>query len=257
MNFRIVYGFQPLFFLKSKGEWRSIFLTGESYAYKVGRKLMILRVGIGMSIVYLLMGFAPSVYILIALSIVQGAITGYSTACNQKTDREHVGYALGTLSTASIAGSLGPTISELVEAALGLQAVYFIISGLLLISFIITLLFVRESFVRYDKKSQGSREIWNSVSQKELTVVILITFFVLNIGLYSIEPIMTEYVSQLSLNASHIVLISGLFFSAIGLSNIISAPRLGKLSDKIGAHKVIMISLIVAGFLSHLRIDVA
>lgn len=223
-------------------------------ADKVGRKPMILRAGIGLSIVYLLMGFAPNVTLLIALSVVQGAITGYSTACNTliatQTDREHVGYALGTLSTASVAGSLlGPTLSGLIEAALGLQAVYFIISGLLFISFIITLLFVKESFVRDDKKSQGLREIWNSVPQKELTVVILITFFVLSIGLYSIEPIMTEYVSQLSPNASHIALISGLVFSATGLSNIISAPRLGKLSDKIGAHKVIMISLIVAGVL--------
>jgi len=223
-------------------------------ADKVGRKPMILRAGIGLSIVYLLMGFAPNVYILIVLSMVQGAITGYSTACNTliatQTDREHVGYALGTLSTASVAGSLlGPTLSGLIEAALGLQAVYFIISILLLISFIITLLFVKESFVRSDKKSQGMREIWNSVPQKELTVVILITFFVLGIGLYSVEPIMTQYVSQLSPNASHIALISGLVFSATGISNIIAAPRLGKLSDKIGAHKVIIISLIAAGVL--------
>ena len=137
----------------------------------------------------------------------------------------------------------------MIEASLGLQAVYFIISMLLFISFIITLLFVKESFVRGEKKSQGLQEIWNSVPQKELTVVIWITFFVLGIGLFSIEPIMTVYVSQLSPNASHIALISGLVFSATGLSNIISAPRLGILSDKVGAHKVIMISLIAAGVL--------
>lgn len=220
----------------------------------VGRKPMILRAAIGLSIIYLLMGFVPNVYFLIALSVLQGAFTGYSTACNTliatQTDREHVGYALATLSTAGVAGSLlGPTLSGLIEAVMGLQAVFFIISGLLLIAFFISLRFVQESFVRDNKKSQGLREIWNSVPQKELTVVILITFFVLGIGLYSIEPIMTQYISRLSPNASHIALISGLVFSATGLSNIISAPRLGKLSDKIGPHKVIMISLIVAGVL--------
>lgn len=223
-------------------------------ADKVGRKPMILRAGIGLSIVYLLMGFVPNVYFLIALCAVQGAITGYSTACNTliatQTDSEHVGYALGTLSTASIAGSLlGPTLSGVIEATLGLKAVFFIISGLLFIAFIITLLLVQESFARNNKKSQGVRDIWNMVPQKELTVVILITFFVLGIGLYSVEPIMTQYVTKLSPNASHIALISGLVFSATGLSNIIAAPRLGKLSDKIGAHKVIMIALIVAGVL--------
>ena len=223
-------------------------------ADKVGRKPMILRAGLGLSIVYLLMGFVPNIYFLMVLCAVQGAITGYSTACNTliatQTDREYVGYALGTLSTPSVAGSLlGPTLSGLIEAALGLKAVFFIMSGLLMISFIITLLLVKESFVRNDSKTQGLREIWNSVPQKELTVVILITFFILGVGLYSVEPIMTQYVSTLSPNSSHIALISGLVFSATGLSNIISAPRLGKLSDKIGAHKVIMISLIVAGVL--------
>ncbi|PPK74711.1 putative MFS family arabinose efflux permease [Lacrimispora xylanisolvens] len=223
-------------------------------ADKVGRKPMILRAGIGLSIVYLLMGFVPNVYFLIALCAVQGAITGYSTACNTliatQTDSEHVGYALGTLSTASIAGSLlGPTLSGVIEATLGVKAVFFIISGLLFIAFIITLLLVQESFARNNKKSQGVWDIWNMVPQKELTVVILITFFVLGIGLYSVEPIMTQYVTKLSPNASHIALISGLVFSATGLSNIIAAPRLGKLSDKIGAHKVIMIALIVAGVL--------
>lgn len=69
-------------------------------ADKVGRKPMILRAGIGLSIVYLLMGFVPNIYFLIVLCAVQGAITGYGTACNTliatQTDREHVGYALGT-----------------------------------------------------------------------------------------------------------------------------------------------------------------
>ena len=39
-------------------------------ADKVGRKPMILRAGIGLSIVYLLMGFVPNVYFLIALCAV-------------------------------------------------------------------------------------------------------------------------------------------------------------------------------------------
>lgn len=223
-------------------------------ADRIGRKPIILRAGIGLSVVYLLMGIAPNATVLLILSMVQGAFTGYGSACNPliatQTDREHVGYALGTLSTAGIAGSLlGPIVGGAIEDVLGLQAVYFIMSALLFIAFLVTMLLVKESFVREDKKSQGIREIWRSVPQKELTVVVWITFFILMIGLYSIEPIMTQYISQLHPDTSHIALISGLVFSASGLSNIISAPRLGKLSDRIGANKVILISLIAAGIL--------
>lgn len=51
----------------------------------------------------------------------------------------------------------------------------------------------------------------------------------------------------MSHNAEHVALISGMAFSASGLASILAAPRLGKLSDKIGAQKVMLAALVVAG----------
>ena len=225
-----------------------------SAADKYGRKPMILRASLGMAITIGCMGFAPNVYILIGLRLLQGAITGYGTACTAliatQTDKEHAGYALGTLSTASIAGSLlGPTIGGFIDEILGLQSVFFITGVLLIISFITTLIFVKESFVKEDKKVLTIKEVWSTVPEKSLTVTMFVTFFMLSVALYSVEPIVTVYVKQLSNNSSHIALLAGLTFSASGLANIIAAPRLGKLSDKIGAHKVILACLIGAGII--------
>ncbi|MBN7573859.1 MFS transporter [Clostridium sp. 2-1] len=222
-----------------------------SAADKYGRKPMILRASLGMAITIGCMGFAPNVYILIGLRLLQGVITGYSTACTAliatQTDKEHAGYALGTLSTASIAGSLlGPTVGGFIDEILGLQSVFFITGALLLISFITTLIFVKESFVREEKKVLTIKEVWSTVPEKSLTITMFITFLILAIALYSVEPIVTIYVKQLSNNSSHIALLAGITFSASGLANIIAAPRLGKLSDKIGAHKVMLACLIGA-----------
>jgi len=78
-------------------------------ADRFGRKPMLLRASLGMALVIGCMGFAPNVYVLIGLRLLQGVITGYSTACTTliatQTDNEHAGWALGTLSTANIAGS--------------------------------------------------------------------------------------------------------------------------------------------------------
>ena len=76
-----------------------------------------------------------------------------------------------------------------------------------------------------------------------------VTFFVLTVALYSVEPIVTVYVSQLSRTTSHVALMAGMVFSASGLANIIAAPRLGKLSDRIGPQKVMLVSLVVAGLI--------
>lgn len=223
-------------------------------ADKFGRKPMLLRASLGMAVVIGCMGFATNVYELIGLRLLQGVITGYATACTTliatQTDKEHTGYALGTLSTASIAGSLlGPSIGGFIEEGFGLQNVFFITGALLLVAFILTALFVKESFTREDKKVLQLKEVWQLIPEKSLTITMFVTFFVLTVALYSVEPVMTVYITHLSLDSSHIALMAGLTFSASGLANIIAAPRLGKLSDRIGVHKVMFVALVAAGII--------
>jgi MFS family permease len=223
-------------------------------ADKFGRKPMLLRASLGMAIIVGGMGFSTNVYILIGLRVLQGAITGYSTSCTTliatQTDKDNAGYALGTLSTASIAGSLlGPTVGGIIESFFNLSSVFFITGGLLFSAFITTLLFVKEEFVREDKKVLSIKEKWSMVPEKNLTVTMFITFFILTVALYSVEPIITVYIGQLTSTTKNVALISGVAFSASGLANVLAAPKLGKLSDKIGAHKVILVSLICAAII--------
>ncbi len=107
----------------------------------------------------------------------------------------------------------------------------------------------KESFIREDSKTLGIKEVWIAVPEKSLTITLFVTFLVLTVALYSVEPVITVYITQLSRNTGHVALIAGLVFSASGLANIVAAPRLGKLSDKIGAQKVILAALIAAGLL--------
>lgn len=223
-------------------------------ADKIGRKPMLLRASLGMSIVISSMGFVNNVYQLIGLRLMQGVISGYITACTTliatQTDKEHAGWALGTLSTAHIAGALlGPMIGGYFEVYIGLRSVFFIVGMLLAISFITTLLFVKEKFIPLDKKVLNTREVWRILPNSDLTIIMFVTSFVLQLALYSIEPIMTLYVNQLSKSTTHVALISGMAFSASGLASILTAPRLGRLSDKIGCQKVMLIALVVSGVL--------
>jgi len=137
-------------------------IWGEA-ADKYGRKLMLLRASLGMSIVIFCMGFSHNGYQLIVLRLLQGVITGYSTACitliATQTEREHVGFALGTLSTASVSGSLiGPTIGGYLEEVLGLQSVFFVTGTLMMIVFITTAVFVKENFIPSEKRVLNIKE---------------------------------------------------------------------------------------------------
>jgi len=223
-------------------------------ADRFGRKPMLLRASLGMAVVIFSMGFAQNVYQLIGLRLLQGVITGYGTACltliATQTDKEHAGWALGTLSTAPIAGSLlGPMIGGYIAETLGLQNVFFITGTLMLVAFITTALLVKESFTRQDKKVLSAKETWNIIPDKGLTMIMFATSFVLTFALYSVEPIITVYVAELSSNTSHVAMLAGMAFSASGLANIIAAPRLGKLSDRIGPQKVMLAALVAAGLI--------
>lgn len=221
-------------------------------ADKFGRKPMLLRASLGMALVIGCMGFAHNVYVLIGLRLLQGVITGYSTACTTliatQTDKEHSGWALGILSTANTSGSLiGPSVGGLIAERFGLQNSFFVTGGLMMIAFATTLLFVKETFARQEKKTSKMKELWSSVPEKSLTLTLFLTALVLTASLYSIEPILTVYVSDLSRNREHVALIAGVVFSASGLAQVLAAPRLGKLSDRAGPHKVLLGALLVGG----------
>lgn len=223
-------------------------------ADKYGRKPMLLRASLGMAIIVFSMGFVRNVYELIGLRFLMGMVAGYSTACTTliatQTDREHAGWALGILSTSSISGSLfGPMIGGYIAESFGLRNIFFITGFLMLIAFITTALFVQESFKRENTNTLRTREIWKTLPNKDLIITMFITFFILATALFSIEPIITIYVSQLAHKTNHIALLAGIAFSASGLASIIAAPRLGKLSDKIGPHKVMLVALIIASII--------
>jgi MFS family permease len=222
-----------------------------SAADKYGRKPMLLRASLGTSVMIGLMGLAPNVHVLIGLRVLLGVVAGYATACTTmsatQSDKDHIGFALGTLSTSNITGSLfGPSIGGLIGDFVGYRYVFLTMGVLLFFSFLTTALFVREEFNRRDKKVVSLREIRRNVPEKSLTLALFLTFFMISVGMFSIQPVLTVYINQLSGHGGYVALVSGLVFSASGLTNILAAPGLGTLGDRIGTHKVLLFALIFA-----------
>ena len=117
----------------------------------------------------------------------------------------------------------------------------------MILTFVLTLLFVKEHFTPDTKKTAGHRETWQAVPHKTITLILFASFFVSYLSLYSIEPILTVYISSLSLTVSHLAFMAGLIFSSSGLATMLSSPLLGRLSDRRGPHKILLVSLVFAG----------
>ncbi len=223
-------------------------------ADRYGRKPMLLRASLGMAIIITCMAFVQNVYQLVGLRLIQGAVSGYISAAitmvATQAPKERSGWALGTLSTGAVGGMLlGPLIGGYLAETWGFRAVFLVTGGLLLVAFVASLLFVREDFTAADRKTLCLREVWCLIPNPQIMIAMFITTFILQFALLSIEPIITVYIGQLSSHMGHVVIISGMVFASSGLANMLTAPHLGKLSDRIGPHKVMLGSLVAAGLL--------
>ncbi|MDD2233741.1 MAG: multidrug efflux MFS transporter [Desulfitobacteriaceae bacterium] len=219
---------------------------------KHGRKLMLLRASLGMAIVITLTGFAQNIYQLLGLRLLIGLISGYLasaiTLVASQTPKEHSGWALGTLSTGSVSGSLfGPLIGGCLADIIGLRQIFFVTGFFMFLCFITTSLLVYEDFIPTNCAPLTNREVWKMISNPTILIAIFITTFMVQFANFSIEPIITVYVKQLLPDLAHIALVSGIVVSASGISTVLAAPQIGKISDRIGPRRVLLACLILAG----------
>ncbi|MDR1702270.1 MAG: MFS transporter [Sporomusaceae bacterium] len=217
-------------------------------ADKYGSKLMLLRSSLGMAIILSAMAFAQNVYHLAGLRFLQGTISGFYSAAitltASQTPPAKTGWALGILSTGAVTGSLlGPLIGGYLAEIMGIRSVFLAIGTSLLFAFLLSFFFVKEDRSTVTRKKTAAPS-WRSLPNKNMIMAMFITCFVLQGALFSIQPVITVYVQKLAGNISHIVLISGMVFAAPGLAALFTAPAIGRLIDKKGPEKIIIISLI-------------
>ncbi len=224
------------------------------FADKYGRKPMILRASLWLSIIVTCMGFVDNVYQLTGLRILQGALSGFQpaviTLVATQTPNERVGWALGILFSGQVGGTLlGPLFGGYLSEIIGFRQTFITIGFTCFVAFIASFLLIKERQVSTSQNTLTFHDVWQLLPNHKVTVCLFVTTLVMQLALMSIQPIITVYITQLSSDSNHIILISGAVFAASGLASIISAPRLGKISDRIGPQKVLLAALIVAGVL--------
>ncbi|QHM95397.1 multidrug efflux MFS transporter MdtG [Kosakonia sacchari] len=221
-------------------------------ADRKGRKIMLLRSALGMAIVMALMGIAQNVWQLLVLRALLGLLGGFIPNANAliatQMPRNKSGWALGTLSTGGVSGALlGPLAGGLLADSWGLRMVFIITASVLFICFLLTLLCIRENFTPVAKREMlHFKEVFASLKSPKLVLSLFITTMIIQVATGSIAPILTLYVRDLAGNVSNIAFISGMIASVPGVAALLSAPRLGKLGDKIGPEKILVAALIIS-----------
>jgi len=224
-----------------------------SLADRKGRKLMLLRASLGMAIAILLQAFATNVWQLFLLRALMGLTSGYipnaMALVASQVPRERSGWAISTLSTAQISGVIGgPLMGGFLADHVGLRAVFLITAVLLVISFLVTLFLIKEGARPTTSKAErlSGKAVFASLPYPWLMISLFITTMVIQLCNGSVGPILALFIQSMAPESNNIAFLSGMIAAVPGISALMSAPRLGKLGDRIGTGRILMATLIVA-----------
>ena len=224
-----------------------------SLADRKGRKLMLLRASLGMAIAILLQAFATNVWQLFLLRALMGLTSGYipnaMALVASQVPRERSGWAISTLSTAQISGVIGgPLMGGFLADHVGLRAVFLITAVLLVISFLVTLFLIKEGARSSVSKAErlSGKAVFASLPYPWLMISLFVTTMVIQLCNGSVGPILALFIQSMAPESSNIAFLSGMIAAVPGISALMSAPRLGKLGDRIGTGRILMATLIVA-----------
>ncbi|CAI0718924.1 multidrug efflux MFS transporter [Serratia quinivorans] len=220
-----------------------------SLADRKGRKLMLLRASLGMAVVIALQGMVTNVYQLFALRALMGLTSGYipnaMALVASQVPRDKSGWALGTLSTGPVTGVIvGPLLGGLMADHLGLRVVFFVTAVLMFVSFLITLFLIKERHIEVKKADRLSgKAVFQSLPYPTLIVTLFISTLMIQLANSSISPILTLFIKDLSGDSGNLAFISGMIAAVPGVAALMSAPRLGRLGDRIGTARILLAAL--------------
>lgn len=224
-----------------------------SLADRKGRKLMLLRASLGMAIAILLQAYATNVWQLFLLRGLMGLTSGYipnaMALVASQVPRERSGWAISTLSTAQISGVIGgPLMGGFLADHVGLRAVFFITAMLLVVSFLVTFFLIKEGVRPTVSKADrlSGKAVFATLPYPGLMISLFVTTLVIQLCNGSVGPILALFIKSMAPDSNNIAFLSGMIAAIPGVSALISAPRLGKLGDRIGTARILMATLIIA-----------
>ena len=219
-----------------------------SLADRYGRKPMMVRAAFAMIFTMGGMAFVPNVFWLLVLRVLNGVFTGYipnaTALIASQVPKDKTGYALGTLSTGAVAGNLiGPTLGGVLAEMFGVHTVFLLVGLLYAIVVILTVFYIREDFVPI-KKSDALpvKEVFAQVKDRKILAGLFVTSMIIIAAAQAVVPILTLYVRHLG-QTDNLLFVAGFIISLPGMASLATSGYLGKLGDRIGNHRLLLMAL--------------
>ena len=226
-------------------------------ADKKGRKITLIRSSFGMALCNVLIAFQTTPEGVVLIRLIQGLVSGFYSASitliASESPIERTGWALGLLASANLAGSLiGPLLGGYIADTVGIRNDFIIVGALMGLAGVLATIFIHENYVPQPNPEKLSiRKLKEQIPEFNSIVALCVASFIYAICIMSLQPVISVYIKGIvPSDTENLAFIAGAVFSAMGIAQLMSSSPLGKLVDKIGPRKVLVVSLIYVGILN-------
>ena len=226
-------------------------------ADKKGRKITLIRSSFGMALCNALIAFQTTPEGVVLIRLIQGLVSGFYSASitliASETPIERTGWALGLLASANLAGSLiGPLLGGYIADTVGIRNDFIIVGTLMGLAGVLATIFIHENYVpKPNPEKLSIRKLKEQIPEFNSIVALCVASFIYAICIMSLQPVISVYIKGIvPSDTENLAFIAGAVFSAMGIAQLMSSSPLGKLVDKIGPRKVLVVSLIYVGILN-------
>ena len=226
-------------------------------ADKRGRKITLIRSSFGMALCNILIAFQTTPEGVVLIRLVQGLVSGFYSASitliASESPIERTGWALGLLASANLTGSLiGPLLGGYIADTVGIRNDFIIVGVLMGLAGVLATIFIHENYVPQPNPEKLSiRKLKEQIPEFNSIVALCVASFIYAICIMSLQPVISVYIKGIvPSDTENLAFIAGAVFSAMGIAQLMSSSPLGKLVDKIGPRKVLVVSLIYVGILN-------
>ena len=226
-------------------------------ADKKGRKITLIRSSFGMALCNALIAFQTTPEGVVLIRLIQGLVSGFYSASitliASETPIERTGWALGLLASANLAGSLiGPLLGGYIADTVGIRNDFIIVGALMGLAGVLATIFIHENYVpKPNPEKLSIRKLKEQIPEFNSIVALCVASFIYAICIMSLQPVISVYIKGIvPSDTENLAFIAGAVFSAMGIAQLMSSSPLGKLVDKIGPRKVLVVSLIYVGILN-------
>jgi DHA1 family multidrug resistance protein-like MFS transporter len=219
-----------------------------SVAERTGNKPMVLRSLISYVILIALMAFCTNVWELLALRVLLGVFSGFSSfalaVLTVTVPKDRVSQAIGTLQSVQFAASaMGPIFGGTLADTFGLRNTFFVSAGF---SVLATIAFIWLFDAAHDRTAIPSRKDRASVRSLAAFpgfLAIMVTLFSVNFVERTFGPLIPLYVRQLHAPERFLATIAGAVVTIGAFSAAIAATTMGRLSRWRSPRSLLLLTL--------------